>query len=87
MTEHQPIETWLTDMDGVLVHEEHAIPGATEFIEKRDEVQNAAESYIQTYLSRYEVETRGVYIQDVIFPADLGSVSASVCQTKRNGRG
>ena len=33
MSEHQPIETWLTDMDGVLVHEEHAIPGATEFIE------------------------------------------------------
>jgi len=33
MTEPQPIETWLTDMDGVLVHEEHAIPGAAEFIE------------------------------------------------------
>ena len=27
-----PIETWLTDMDGVLVHEEKAIPGAAEFI-------------------------------------------------------
>ena len=26
------IETWLTDMDGVLVHEEHAIPGAADFI-------------------------------------------------------
>ncbi len=48
--------------------------GATEFIEKRDEVQHAAESYIQSYLSRYEVETRGVYIQDVIFPADLVEV-------------
>ena len=32
MTEPQQIDTWLTDMDGVLVHEEHAIPGATEFI-------------------------------------------------------
>ena len=51
--------------------------GATEFIEKRDEVQNAAESYIQQYLSRYEVETRGVYIQDVIFPADLVKVLTS----------
>ena len=30
----RPIETWLTDMDGVLVHEEHPIPGAAEFIEK-----------------------------------------------------
>lgn len=33
MTTHAPIETWLTDMDGVLVHEEHAIPGAAEFVE------------------------------------------------------
>jgi uncharacterized membrane protein YqiK len=48
--------------------------GATEFIEKRDEVQAAAETYIQSYLSRYEVETRGVYIQDVVFPADLVEV-------------
>ena len=30
--EARPIETWLTDMDGVLVHEEKAIPGAAEFI-------------------------------------------------------
>ena len=29
----RPIETWLTDMDGVLVHEEDPIPGAQEFIE------------------------------------------------------
>ena len=29
----RPIETWLTDMDGVLVHEEDPIAGATEFIE------------------------------------------------------
>jgi uncharacterized membrane protein YqiK len=51
--------------------------GATEFIEKRDEVQNAAEVYIRQYLSRYEVETRGVYIQDVVFPADLVQVLTS----------
>jgi len=51
--------------------------GATEFIEKRDEVQNAAEGYIQQYLSRYEVETRGVYIQDVVFPTDLVEVLTS----------
>ncbi|WP_121254869.1 HAD-IIA family hydrolase [Nocardioides ferulae] len=30
----RPVETWLTDMDGVLVHEEVPIPGAQEFIEK-----------------------------------------------------
>jgi len=51
--------------------------GATEFIEKRDEVQSAAEGYIQQYLSRYEVETRGVYIQDVVFPEDLVKVLTS----------
>ena len=33
MENARPIETWLTDMDGVLVHEEDPIPGATEFIE------------------------------------------------------
>ncbi|WP_460841767.1 HAD-IIA family hydrolase [Nocardioides marmoraquaticus] len=33
MDEPRPIETWLTDMDGVLVHEEVAIPGAAEFVE------------------------------------------------------
>jgi NagD protein len=30
--EGKPVETWLTDMDGVLVHEESPIPGAAEFI-------------------------------------------------------
>jgi NagD protein len=33
MAEQRPIETWLTDMDGVLVHEEEPIPGAADFIE------------------------------------------------------
>jgi 5'-nucleotidase len=33
MTDHRPVHTWLTDMDGVLVHEEDPIPGAAEFIE------------------------------------------------------
>ncbi|MFC0626892.1 HAD-IIA family hydrolase [Kribbella deserti] len=34
MTDAKPVESWLTDMDGVLVHEERAIPGAGEFIAK-----------------------------------------------------
>ena len=33
MTTSRPIQTWLIDMDGVLVHEEEPIPGATDFIE------------------------------------------------------
>ena len=32
MIDPKPIESWLTDMDGVLVHEEQALPGASEFI-------------------------------------------------------
>src|SRR6187399_2215893 len=32
MTDPKPVESWLTDMDGVLVHEELALPGASEFI-------------------------------------------------------
>jgi NagD protein len=32
MSERKPIESWLTDMDGVLVHEGHLIPGADDFI-------------------------------------------------------
>jgi len=32
MTERKPVECWLTDMDGVLVHEGQPVPGAPEFI-------------------------------------------------------
>ena len=32
MTDRKPVESWLTDMDGVLVHEGRPIPGAPEFI-------------------------------------------------------
>ena len=32
MTAAKPVRSWLTDMDGVLVHEERAIPGAAEFL-------------------------------------------------------
>src|SRR5439155_14421651 len=34
MTERKPVESWLTDMDGVLVHEGQTIPGATEFVNR-----------------------------------------------------
>src|ERR1700716_654415 len=33
------IRSWLMDMDGVLVHEEHAIPGAEEFIARLQEIE------------------------------------------------
>ncbi len=38
MTPTRPVETWLTDMDGVLVHEEEAIPGAAEFLARLQEL-------------------------------------------------
>ncbi len=47
---------------------------AVRFIETRDAVQAAAMDAISRYLSAYEVETRGVYIQDVTFPEELVGV-------------
>jgi NagD protein len=32
MTAHHEIATWLMDMDGVLVHEQRAVPGAADFL-------------------------------------------------------
>jgi NagD protein len=34
VSERRPIESWLTDMDGVLVHEGRLIPGADEFVKR-----------------------------------------------------
>ena len=34
MSKARDIECWLTDMDGVLVHEEQALPGAAELIQR-----------------------------------------------------
>jgi len=34
MRKAREIECWLTDMDGVLVHEEQALPGAAELIQR-----------------------------------------------------
>jgi regulator of protease activity HflC (stomatin/prohibitin superfamily) len=47
---------------------------AVKFIETRQEVQATAFDAITRYLSQYEVETRGVYIQDVVFPGELVQV-------------
>jgi uncharacterized membrane protein YqiK len=47
---------------------------AIRFIETRDHVQAAALEAISRYLAAYEVETRGVYIQDVTFPEELVNV-------------
>ncbi|MBI5087316.1 MAG: hypothetical protein HZB15_00150 [Actinobacteria bacterium] len=47
---------------------------AIRFIETRDEVQRAALEAVTLYLASYDVETRGVYIQDVIFPSELVEV-------------
>lgn len=47
---------------------------AIDFIEKRQEVQAEAQAHITEKLKEYRVETRGVYIQDVVFPSQLVEV-------------
>lgn len=47
---------------------------AIDFIEKRPQVQEQAQEHIAERLKEYRVETRGVYIQDVVFPAQLVDV-------------
>ncbi len=47
---------------------------AIDFIEKRQDVQEQAQVHITQKLKDYKVETRGVYIQDVVFPAQLVQV-------------
>jgi regulator of protease activity HflC (stomatin/prohibitin superfamily) len=49
------------------------LPAVT-FIETRQSVQEQAFTAIRTYLAAYEVETKGVYIQDVTFPEELVAV-------------
>jgi len=47
---------------------------AIRFIETRQEVQMQAFEHIRRELELYHIETRGVYIQDVILPEDLVKV-------------
>src|SRR5690348_425822 len=47
---------------------------AIRFIETRQQVQEEAFAHIKDQLDQYKVETRGVYIQDVILPEDLVKV-------------
>ncbi|MGH2807400.1 MAG: SPFH domain-containing protein [Actinomycetota bacterium] len=47
-----------------------ALP-AIAFIETRHVVQGEAFAAIRNYLDLYEVETKGVFIQDVVFPDEL----------------
>jgi regulator of protease activity HflC (stomatin/prohibitin superfamily) len=47
---------------------------AVKFIETRMEVQQSAHVVVTRYLAGYEIETKGVYIQDVTFPPELVEV-------------
>ncbi len=47
---------------------------AIRFIETRQQVQEEAFAHIKEQLDQYKVETRGVYIQDVVLPEDLVKV-------------
>ena len=44
---------------------------AVQFIENRAAVQTQAQNYIAEQIRRYNVETRGVYIQDVVLPEEF----------------
>jgi len=44
---------------------------AIRFIETRQKVQEEALAHIREQIELYQIETRGVYIQDVILPAEL----------------
>lgn len=47
---------------------------AVKFIETRQVVQEQAFEHIRTQIDQYRVETRGVYIQDVMFPPEMVKV-------------
>ncbi len=47
---------------------------AIRFIETRQKVQEEAFQHIRAQLDQYQVETKGVYIQDVVLPQDLVNV-------------
>src|SRR5882762_8795 len=47
---------------------------AVKFIETRQHVQEEAFAHIRTQIEQYQVETRGVYIQDVVLPVELVKV-------------
>ncbi len=47
---------------------------AIDFIEKRQDVQAEAQQHISDKLKEYRIETRGVYVQDVVFPEQLVQV-------------
>lgn len=47
---------------------------AIQFIEQRQKVQELAMEYIKGKIQKYNVETRGVYIQDVVLPSELVTV-------------
>lgn len=50
-----------------------SMPAVT-FIETRQQVQQEAYAHISDQLGEYQVETKGVYIQDVVLPPDLVAV-------------
>lgn len=47
---------------------------ATKFIEQRETIQQKATQAISTALEVYQIETKGVYIQDVVLPKELVKV-------------
>jgi len=59
---------------GILFRDKIGGMEAITFIQTRQSVQEQAFNYIQSKLAEYEIETRGVYIQDVVYPEQLVTV-------------
>jgi hypothetical protein len=58
--------------------------GAVEFTQQRGKVQAEAEEHIKRKLADYMVETRGVYIQDVVLP-EHAKPAAPPAHSQRDG--
>lgn len=81
MTERKPTATWLMDMDGVLVHEGHPVPGAEEFIGR---LAAAGRPYlVLTNNSIYTPRDLSARLRRVGLDVQPGSIFTSALATAR----
>jgi NagD protein len=81
VTNERPVETWLTDMDGVLVHEEDPIPGAAEFISAL--LEREAKFLVLTNNSIYTARDLSVRLRRSGIPVPEDAIWTSAMATAR----